>query len=321
MKLLRRYHRQLLGLAVLVIFVVYFINNKQSFKLLLDIRPVFLLGVAMCYVAIVYTNGLFIKYVIEPFKKRISVSESARVSLISSLGNFFASSGAGLGFRAVYLKRRHNLSYGDYMTTLYGNYLLIFIINAVFGIISLMLVQQKDGMQYTGAMTFFVILLVTSLILCFVRLPTSWAKNNPSSLVAKVVSYLKNMISGWSRIVKDRRLLFHLSSLVTLQLGLTLTIGWLEFSALAIPIGFAELLLFSVLGSLSIFISLTPANLGVKEGIYLLTASVIGITTPQIVSIALIDRGILFGTLFVLWLAIGRGWQDKNGVKKLDQTR
>ena len=119
------------------------------------------------------------------------------------------------------------------------------------------------------------------------------------------------MTAGWNRIVRDRRLLFHLTGLITIQLGLTLAIGWLEFSSLNIAIGFPELLLFSVLGSLSIFVSLTPANLGVKEGIYLLTASVIGITTPQIVSIALIDRGILFGTLFLLWLVLGRGQKLK----------
>ena len=309
MNIIKRYHRQLLGALVLAIFIAYFFKNKKSFELLLDVRPIFLIGVALCYVAIVFTNGLFIKYVIEPFNKKISVRESARVSLISSLGNFFASSGAGLGFRAVYLKRRHSLNYGDYMTTLYGNYLLIFIINAGLGIISLLLVSHSEGLQYNGALFFFASLLITSLVLCFIRLPDSFGKRGKT----KAYKYLKGMIAGWNRIVRNKRLLAHLSFLVSLQLGLTILIGWLEFSALNIPIGLPELLLFSVLGSLSIFISLTPANLGVKEGIYLLTASVIGITTPQIVSIALIDRGILFGTLFILWLAIGRGWQDKNG--------
>lgn len=318
MNIIKRYHRQLLGALVLAIFIAYFFENKKSFELLLDIRPIFLVGVALCYVAIVFTNGLFIKYIIEPFNKKISVRESARVSLISSLGNFFASSGAGLGFRAVYLKRRHNLGYGDYMTTLYGNYLLIFIINASLGIISLLLVSSSEGLQYTGALLFFSTLLVTSLVLCFIRLPDS-SSPSKKGRVSKAYRYLKSMITGWNRIVRNKRLLVHLSFLVTLQLGLTILIGWLEFSALNISIGLPELLLFSVLGSLSIFISLTPANLGVKEGIYLLTASVIGITTPQIVSIALIDRGILFGTLFILWLAIGRGWQDKNGAKPIDQ--
>jgi uncharacterized protein (TIRG00374 family) len=311
LRYLKRYHKQLFGLLVLAIFTVYFIRNLKSFRILLDIQPVYLVGVSLAYVAIVFTNGLFIKYVIEPFQKYITVRESARVSLISSLGNFFASSGAGLGFRAIYLKKKHNLSYGDYMTTLYGNYLLIFIINAVFGLISLSLVSNQTGLQFMGAAVFFTSLFIVSMTLCFVRLPESFASRIRITLVSKILKYIKNMTTGWNRIVRDKRLLLHLSGLISIQLGLTFVIGWLEFSSLNIEIGFPELLLFSVLGSLSIFVSLTPANLGVKEGIYLLTASVIGITTPQIVSIALIDRGILFGTLFLLWLVLGRGQKLK----------
>lgn len=314
MNILKRYRRQLLGLFVLAIFLLYFIKNKESFKLLLDIRPLYLIGVAMCYVAIVITNGLFIKYIIEPFKKYISVRESARVSLISSLGNFFASSGAGLGFRAVYLKKIHKLSYSDYMTTLYGNYLLIFIINAMFGLLSLVLVSNQSSLQFKGAVIFFAGLLAVSLVLCFVQLPKSLGTRIKNKFVAKTLKYLQNMTAGWNKIVRDRTLLLHLSTLVSIQLGLTIAIGWLEFSSLNISIGFPELLLFSVLGSLSIFVSLTPANLGVKEGIYLLTAGVIGITTPQIVSIALVDRGILFGTLFLLWVFTrSKSPKDKTG--------
>ena len=300
--LLKRYHRQILGVLVLAVFMAYFVLNIENFRSLLDIRPVYLMGVAICYVAIVITNGLFIKYIIEPFGKKISVRESARVSLISSLGNFFATSGAGLGFRAVYLRQKHGLGYGDYVTTLYGNYLLIFIINAIFGLLSLMFVTNKGSVQYIGALIFFVLLLLVSLILCFITLPAAFDKNIKNKHVKKIATYLKNMTMGWNRIIRDQRLLVHLVGLITLQLALTVVIGWLEISALNISIGLPELLLFSVLGSLSIFVSLTPANLGVKEGIYLLTAGVIGITTPQIVSIALVDRGILFGTLFLLWI-------------------
>lgn len=312
LRFLKRYHKQLFGLLVLAIFMVYFIRNLESFRILLDVQPVYLVGVSLGYVAIVFTNGLFIKYVIEPFQKYITVRESARVSLISSLGNFFASSGAGLGFRAIYLKKKHDLSYGDYMTTLYGNYLLIFIINAVFGLLSLILVSNQTGLQFKGAAIFFAVLLLVSLTLCFVQLPKSFGSRRKNKFIAKILKYIQNMTTGWNRIVRDKRLLLHLSGLITIQLGLTLLIGWLEFSSLNIDIGFPELLLFSVLGSLSIFVSLTPANLGVKEGIYLLTAGVIGITTPQIVSIALIDRGILFGTLFFLWLVLGRGQKLKS---------
>ncbi|MDQ5886671.1 MAG: hypothetical protein QG628_1068, partial [Patescibacteria group bacterium] len=212
---LKRYHKQLFGLLVLAIFTVYFIRNLESFRILLGIQPVYLVGVSLAYIAIVFTNGLFIKYVIEPFQKYITVRESARVSLISSLGNFFASSGAGLGFRAIYLKKKHDLGYGDYMTTLYGNYLLIFIINAVFGLISLGLVSNKTGLQFKGAALFFTSLFIVSTTLCFVRLPESFAGRVRTKFLSSVLKYLKNMTTGWNRIVRDKLLLLHLSGLIT----------------------------------------------------------------------------------------------------------
>jgi uncharacterized protein (TIRG00374 family) len=314
-QMLIRYRRVITGLLVLMLFVMYFLLNQEAFAPLRDVRPIILLAVGVCYVGIVITNGLFIKFIIQPFRKHISVRESVRVSLLSSLGNFFATSGAGLGFRAVYLKRKHGLGYTDYMATLYGNYLLIFMINAVFGLVSLMLVSNKSGYQYYGALLFFVVLLSTSFILSVVKLPTL-KKTNTTTLADKLTRHLNNMADGWNRIATNKRLLTRLAMLVTVQLALTVLIGWFEMSALKIAIGLPELLLFSVLGSLSIFVSLTPANLGVKEAVYLLTASVIGLSVGEILLIALIDRGILFGTLGVLWLMIGK---DKS-TNKMRQT-
>lgn len=302
-KLFLKYQKNILGIVVLGIFIIYFILNKDSFKPLLDMKPLLLIGSFVCYIAILLCNGLFMKYILESFDKQLSVHESTRVSLLSSLGNFFASSGAGLGFRAVYLKKKHGLSYSDYMATMYGNYLLIFIVSALLGVTSLGLIGLDSTPQFVGLVLFFGSLLAVSIGLSFVRVPNISYDNK---IVSKIIKLLRTMSLGWRRIIEDRRLLIHLSLLVLAQLILTVLIAWFELMSLSISIGFGQLLLFSVLGSLSIFISLTPANIGVKEAVYVITATIIGLTTPQILSLALIDRGILFITLAATWGAIGR---------------
>ena len=307
-----KYQKNLLGIIVVIIFIVYFIFNKSSFKPLLDIKPVLLIGSFLCYVGIIICNGLFIKYIVGSFDKQLDTYESVRVSLLSSIGNFFASSGAGLGFRAVYLKKKYDLRYADYMATMYGNYLLIFIINAALGIASLALIGSNGSPQFVGAGLFFIGLLVVSLLLSFLRIPNITSKNKYLSIAIRT---LRKMSDGWRLVTRDRRLLTHLSLLVLAQMILTVMIAWFELSSLSISIGFGQLLLFSVLGSLSIFISLTPANIGVKEGVYVLTATIIGLSTPQILSIALIDRGILFITLALVWAVIGRDKNQKDVMK------
>lgn len=301
--------QKILGLVVIVLFTGYFIINIKSFKLLLDIKPLYLVLVALCYGAIVLTNGLFIKYVIEPFNKNIKTREAAHVSLLSSIGNFFASSGAGLGFRAIYLKKKHDLSYQEYMITVYGNYLLIFICNAIFGISSLLLVRNKGGSAYTGLFLFFGALLVTSIALCFIRITGEPKKAR--GFVGKGIDIIREMTIGWNRIARNKRLLMHLTLVIMIQIILSFCIAWLEIKSLSISIGLPEILLLSILGSLSIFVSLTPANIGVKELIYIITATTIGLTTPEILSISIVDRGVLFMTLGILWLFIGRNKETK----------
>jgi uncharacterized membrane protein YbhN (UPF0104 family) len=153
---MKRYQRQLLGLFVLLVFVGYFLFNRSVLDSLRDVSPGYGLGIMVAYLGIMYTNGLFIKYIIRAFDKHISAWESVRVALISSLGNFFAASGAGLGFRAVYLKRKHNLAYSDYLSTLYGNYLLLFMICGLAGLVSLATVKHQAGLQFGGVLLFLI---------------------------------------------------------------------------------------------------------------------------------------------------------------------
>lgn len=308
MTFIRKYQRQLLGLLVILVFAIYFFLNRSIFEAFRNIAPAILLGIFLGYVGIMYTNGLFIKYIIQPFGKYISSMESMRVALISSLGNFFAASGAGLGFRAIYLKKKHDLSYKDYISTLYGNYLLLFMICSIAGLLALLTADKQQGVQFGGAVLFFVLLLAASIIMSVIRIPSRFAKSKHH----KLLGVIENMTAGWHRIVRKPALLASLSLLIVVQLILTMVIAKLEIVGLNIHLSLPGLLLFAVLGSLSIFINITPANLGVKEAIFLATGSIIGLNTQQILAIALLDRAMLFLTLGILWLATGRqSWSQQ----------
>lgn len=140
--------RWILTGAVLLAFALYLAFNLEQFTPLLDVNVSLLLLIALVNIAIIVSNGLFTKVVLAAFGKVIGVVESAYVSLISSVGNFFATAGAGAGIRAVYLKKRHGLPYSDYMALLYGNYLLVFLVSAFFGLLSLYLLRDQQSGPY-----------------------------------------------------------------------------------------------------------------------------------------------------------------------------
>jgi uncharacterized protein (TIRG00374 family) len=287
---------------VLIIFVTYFAMNVDKFRLLSRIDPLFLVLIAAVDVFAIFVNGLFTKFILRPFDKRISMKESFYVSLISSVGNFFAPAGAGLGFRAVYLKKQHDLSYGKYVSILSGNYILVFLVNSLAALVSLYVLRGRDNARYATLVTIFGVIFVVSLIMTFIKMPHIRAGRIKNRKFSSVINSFSSVMQGWSHIVSHKKLLARLIVLTFVGLLINIVNNFLIIHTLNLHITFAPLLLLSVLGSLSLFINVTPANLGIKEAIYLFSSSVIGFSTPQILSIALVDRVVLFMVLFCLWL-------------------
>jgi uncharacterized membrane protein YbhN (UPF0104 family) len=307
MNIIRKYQKAILGVVLVGLFIGYFVLNRSDFTALSDVNLGYLLLVGLGYVAIVITNGFMMKLLAEPFNVRLGIYESTRVSLLGSLGNFFASSGAGAGVRALYLKKNHDLAYKDYLSTLYGNYLLIFIVNAVAGLLSLLLTGGKGGVLYWLAAAFFCVLLATASVLCFVPLKL---KTGPG-ILGKVGKMLNSMTQGWQLVARNRSVFKGLMAVAIGQLVITIGIIYLQVLALGLSVSFAGLIFLAVLAALSVFVSLTPANVGIKEAVYLLSASIVGLSSGDILSIAIIDRGALFATLGILWIFMRRRKSDK----------
>lgn len=296
------FSRIFLTAAVLIIFVIYFVLNIKQFQLLLHIDPLFLVLIALVDVFAIFVNGLFTKFILRPFDRYISMKESFYVSLISTVGNFFAPAGAGLGFRAVYLKKKHDLSYGKYVSILSGNYILVFLVNSFVALLALYLLRAHSDDQYATLVIIFAVILVASLVMTFVRTPPIKVERLKNHKLKSVVRSFSAVMQGWNHIISHKRLLAQLIILTFVGLLINIVNNFLIIHTLNLHITLAPLLLLSVLGSLSLFINITPANLGVKEAIYLFSSSVIGFSTPQILSIALVDRVVVFGVLFCLWL-------------------
>lgn len=306
MNLVSRKVSLFLGLAVLLIFAIYFVANISKFKLLLDVKLWVLLLIALANCGIVLANGVFIKFILEPFNKVIPITEATYVSLISSVGNFFAPAGAGFGFRAVYLKKKHGLPYNEYVSTLSGNYIIAFLISSVFGLLALFALRGHYNNQYLILMLLFSGIMLGSIFMSLVRPPRIEEDGLPKNKKLRMLlRTLLQVMNGWNKITANKKLMTKLIAITVVNFLFSVLIIKLEIFSLNLSIGFAQLLLFSVLSSLSVFINITPANLGIKEAIYIFSSSILGFSVTQILSIALIDRGILFLVLALSWLGFG----------------
>ena len=101
-----------------------------------------LVVIAAARLVMIVSNGLFTKWTVEVFTKKMSLWEGFHVSVLTAVGNFFGPLFGGLGIRAVYLKKIHNLAYSKFTATLIGYYLVMFSLNSLLAIIGLVLLPQ-----------------------------------------------------------------------------------------------------------------------------------------------------------------------------------
>lgn len=305
-----------LVIIFLALFAYYFIKHTQDFKSLQELNLLLLIAVVLGYVGSIYLSGLFSKIIIEPFNKRISHIESFRVALLSSIGNYFGPLLGGTGMRAVYLKKKVGLSYTDFVSTLYGYYIIAFLISAVLGVISLALLHeqhQKRGFLIVGA---FFVSVATGLLGMIFNRRVALVRYICRKLLGKRVDSLKRLATSWHKISTEPKLIASLVKITFMNIGLFAAVNYCEFLLIGIKLDIGVLLLYTCLGIFSILISLTPAALGIREAVYLFSASVLGVTSSQILAVALIDRTVQFIVMASGWVitSVASQWfkQDLN---------
>lgn len=302
----------ILTALVFAAFIYYVFTNKDDLQPLLEIEPGYIGLIFLTQLTMIFSNGLFIKIILTPFKKFIAVKEAFYVSILSTVGNFFAPVGAGFGFRAVYLKRKHGLTYSNYFSTLSGNYIIVFLVTSVFGLLGILLLREEFNYPALIITAIFTAMLAGSIILMVLKPSQIPSVSDGRGVLKKVGRLISDIVKGWTYVAAHKSLLFKLIVLTTVNLFLAVVVLFFITTSLHIDVSIPALLLLSVLGSLSLFINITPGNLGVKEAVFIFSSTMLGLSVNNIILIALIDRGVMFLTLAILWLYSLRLKNKKN---------
>lgn len=298
---LRKHVSKVITFSFLGAFIWYGFANPELFTGLKDIALLSLFLVAIGRLAIYFNNGLFTKWSTEAFTRKLTVGEGFYVGILSAIGNFFGPLLGGTSIRAVYLKKVHNLSYAKFTATLMGYYLILFTVNCSMAILSISLLRESQ--QTASLLLFFGVWLALLLALLFVRMP-SWERfmrNARKKYTKFVFKTLVDIEKGWQLIQRDKKLLRRLITLAFLGFLTNYFVAFIEFQAIGVSISPPALGLYAVLVTVSLLVSLTPGAIGIREAILLLVSSTLGVTNQEILQVAVIDRGVNFALLFVLF--------------------
>jgi glycosyltransferase 2 family protein len=299
MKKFWKYIKILITIGVFVFFVYYFLNNKGDLLFVLSTPINFILFLFALSSAVLFLNGVFIKIILKSFDKEISIIEASYLSVISSLGNYFLPMRGGAVIKSVYLKKKFDFSYSHFISALYGNYILVFLVNSFVALIALSVIQSSREVFSTSLYVFFALLFVAMLFMALIRFPVKKIKETKFKFLNRGIRIIKNILEGWNIIVGDKKLLLSLVATTFVGFVLSVLLFLLQFRALGIEAEFISVVLYACLSGVSLLVSLTPGSLGIREGIFVITSDILGITTDQVMQLALLDRGInLIAMLF-----------------------
>ena len=292
--------------ACVFLVVSYARDHLSDFRNLSNISVYYMFQIGGLFLSLLIVNGLFLKALTIDFGIDLCFHEYFSISVITSFGNIFLPMRGGAGVRAVYLKSRYNLDYSYFLSSLAGNYLIIFNVTSAAALAGMAVLYF-----YTGGFSFLV-----AGVFFFITVATSWAIFLPPAKVDWIPigwarMRINKVLSGWHRIRKSGKTVLDLFILTILFMTFATVITWLEFTAFHMedisgnPVGLLQAMIFTSIGHLTLLVAITPAALGIRETMLMFSAQFLGISPSQALAVSLLDRTVGF---LVLGLSFGFAW-------------
>jgi uncharacterized membrane protein YbhN (UPF0104 family) len=293
---MRRKLKLILGpvivLATLVAFGWYLHKHPAIVDQLQQTPPLLILGLFICFAGVqvaligVLTASLML------FQKHMGIQENFLLNAYSSLVNFFGPGQSGPGFRAAYLKVRHEVKIKQYLFAT----LLYYVFYAIYS--GLLLSVASRAWWQTVLLTIAI-----------------------SGVCYGFISYFMSRNRG---ILPQRmprstfaQILLVMGAATLLQMLCTFAFYYLELHSLDSTITLKQVLAYTGAANFALFVSITPGAIGIREAFLLFSQSLHNIPSDIIIAANVLDRaayvaflGVLF--IVVLVMHVGAKLQPKN---------
>ncbi|MBN1997992.1 flippase-like domain-containing protein [candidate division KSB1 bacterium] len=286
---------------IVLIAVIYFYFNGDKLKLLIRINwldaVILFIFVFLSFLVLSYQFYYYMRI----FKIRLLFREYFGLTVCSTMFNYYLPARGGLVARAFYLKKKHGFYYSHYTSLIVGSYLITYNTTALFGLI-VGIILYINGLQNQLNLIFiFTFLLVVSLAGTTILLIIVRKKRFAGR--SKVSNFFSRVKNGLKYFRQNRHLILNIISINLLFIVvMALRLYW-SFCSLDISVNFFQIFCVSALANFTMVISITPANLGIREGIVGFSASLLGVELPDAILAAALDRlaGMIFNFAFGLY--------------------
>jgi uncharacterized membrane protein YbhN (UPF0104 family) len=216
-------------------------------------------------------------------------AESFWVTWIATLLNGVTPARAGAAFRAVYMKRKHGLTYAAFASTVLGYYVAVAFVAASLTAVTL-LVAEIEGSEAVQLGSWLVLILVlVTVSLPRVRPGDGWLRGR-----------LADFTGRWRDQLRRPGELARVALLALVQVLSSIGALWSAASAIGLDLTVGEAVTIGAAGTLATLVAITPGSLGIYEGTVAITGGLLGASAPLLVIAALVQR-----LVYVALLSVG----------------
>ena len=289
----RKYISISISLLILIGFGIYIAVYRHEIIPLFSVSPIFLVALMVLGVVFIATLGLTTKHMVAAFGITLTLKEWFGLAILTTMSNHLVPLRGGASVRAIYLKKKYGFPYARFLSTMMGIYVLTFWIASFLGIGLIIAIYYVHGNFSLKILLFFLVVNVTMSVLLLLS-PTISEREN------RLLRILKNILDGWIVIKKDRMLLANLGLLSFTGYAVKSLQLFFAYKALSLNVNFLATSLLSVLIVFSIFVNITPANLGVQEAIVSFFSALFGMGFNEGLLAALLLRMTVMFAVFSL---------------------
>jgi len=301
----------IVSLLIVVLLIVYLYNNRDVFVSLKSINWKHITWIVILDTVSFIVGSVQYQSLVNRFNLKIGFLDCFLLQYGNNfLNKILPTVGGGAALRAVYLKKKYQFPYSQFVSTVAGLYVISFFSVALIGLVCLWIIYIEYGQFNFVILTAFVGILLPCLLIIIFSPQIPQANN-------RFLKLLKNIVDGWIIIKQEPRnvLIYIIFSIVILFLSALQTM--VSYQALEIETSIVSMVFLSTLSIIFVVLNFTPDGIGVKEGVYIFSASLVGIPGNILVLGSLVLRGVLFcSTLIVGGISY---WVLMQRIKKMEQ--
>lgn len=293
--------------AIIAAAGLFLLSSRDHLRLLANIAWWHIVLLLITVMAGIAVNGLIVSVILRTMDVKLAWHEWFGISACNSMFNYFLPGRAANIMRAVYFKQRYGLAYARYVSLLASVYIVSFLVASGLGLAVTVLYGIITGRPVGLLVSLFASLLCLTAAGTFVAIRT--ARKDLKTRWDRLNRIMASVSTSFTALHADRRLMRHLVILTAAAIFIFSLQVYLSFTAVGITITPLEAVIIQALEFFSWVISITPANLGVREAIISGTAGLLGIAPASAAVAAIVSRAAFMvavfgtGTIFAQVLA------------------